>query len=232
MSTIPQTSRCGAIRAPEIRWCDRKRWRASLLPLAFAAWMSVVIGGMAGLWAYAMHPGVPGSPPQRWPQASALILGRTQLTLVMFVHPKCACTRASIGELAIVMAHAGGRLRSDLVFERPAAGLPNHWEGTDLWTSAAQIPGVLVSADQGGEAARFGSVTSGQIAIYDRDGQLRFSGGITAARGHWGDNAGVLEVEQLLRGDRSRRASTPVFGCPLFSVRGKNSSRREPRCTS
>lgn len=194
--------------------------------------MAVAVGGMAGLWAYAMHPGVAGSPPERWPRASALILSRTQLTLVMFVHPKCACTRASLGELAIVMAHAGGRLRSDLVFERPAAGLPNQWEHTDLWTSAAQIPGVALSTDDGGEAARFDSATSGQIAIYDRGGHLRFSGGITAARGHWGDNAGVFEVEQLLRGDRSRLSSTPVFGCPLFSARGKNSSRREARCAS
>ena len=205
------------------------RWNADLIPIAFGIWLLVAVGGLAGLWGYAMRPGRAGAPPARWPPASALILSRTQFTLVMFVHPHCPCTRASIGELALLMAHAGGRLRSYAVFERPAASLPNRWEQTDLWTSAAQIPGVTEGVDNGSEAARFGSATSGQAAIYDRAGQLRFSGGITAARGHWGDNAGVIEVEQLLRGERSRPASTPVFGCPLFSAR-KNSARGEPPC--
>jgi hypothetical protein len=135
------------------------------------------------------------------------------------------------------MAHAGGRLRSYLVFERPAADLPDQsqhtdlrGQHTDLWTSAAQIPGVLVTVDYSGEAQRFGSATSGQTAIYDTRGRLRFSGGITAARGHWGDNAGVFEVESLLRGDQSRQASTPVFGCLLFGARGNNSAGGKSLC--
>jgi len=230
MSTIPKSSRPGSESPLEIRSRDRNWWQASLIPLAFAVWMTVAVAGSACLWVYATRPGVAGSPPPQWPQTSALILSPTQLTLVMFVHPKCPCTRASIGELAILMAHAGGRLRSYLMFERPAASLPNRWEHTDLWTSAAQIPGVAVSLDYSGEAQRFGSATSGQTAIYDRDGRLRFSGGITAARGHWGDNAGVFEVEQLLRGDRSRQASTPVFGCRLFGARDKRSVRGALTC--
>jgi hypothetical protein len=192
--------------------------------------MAVAVAGLASMWTYATQPGVAGSPPSQWPQASALILSRAQFTLVMFVHPQCSCTRASIGELAILMAHAGGRLRGYLMFERPASGLPNQWEHTDLWASAAQIPGVLVSADHSGEAQRFSSATSGETAIYDRDGHLRFSGGITAARGHWGDNAGVFEVERLLRGDQSRQAITPVFGCLLFDARDKSTVRGASLC--
>jgi len=206
------------------------KWRLRLIPIAFAVWLMVAVAGLAGLWGYATRPGVAGSPPSRWPQASALTPSPAQFTLVMFVHPYCPCTRASIGELAILMAHAGGRLRSYLVFERPAAGLPGKWQLTDLWTSAAQIPGVLVTVDYSGEAQRFGSATSGQTAIYDTRGRLRFSGGITAARGHWGDNAGVFEVESLLLGDQSRQASTPVFGCLLFSAREKNSAGSKSFC--
>lgn len=68
------------------------------------------------------------------------------------------------------------------------------------------------------------------FAIYDHGGRLRFSGGITAARGHWGDNTGVFEVESLLRGEQSRQAITPVFRCSLFGARGKNSARGNPPC--
>ncbi len=209
---------------------NRNKWRPPLIPIAFAVWLIVAVAGLAGLWDYATRPGIAGTPPARWPQASALTPSREQFTLVMFVHPHCPCTRASIGELAILMAHAGGRLRSYVVFERPAAGLPKGWEQTDLWRSAAQIPGVIERVDNRGEARRFGSATSGQTVIYDRGGHLRFSGGITAARGHWGDNAGVIEVEQLLHGGPSRSASSPVFGCQLFGARAQNSARDDALC--
>ena len=45
------------------------------------------------------------------------------------------------------------------------------------------------------------SKTSGQVVVYDAKGALLFSGGITAARGHMGDNAGRDRITALLRGD-------------------------------
>jgi hypothetical protein len=58
---------------------------------------------------------------------------------------------------------------------------------------------------------------------------LLFSGGITAARGHAGDNAGRSELVSLLNGGPvapaatlnrggSARDATSVFGCPLFGI--------------
>jgi hypothetical protein len=44
-----------------------------------------------------------------------------------------------------------------------------------------------------------------------------FSGGITASRGHEGDNAGRAAIEQLVRHERADRLSTWVFGCALFA---------------
>ena len=77
---------------------------------------------------------------------------------------------------------------------------------------------VAVRVDpEGVEARRFGSQTSGQIMLYDADGQLLFSGGITAARGHSGDNAGRNAILSLLTSGSSEQRGTPVFGCPLFS---------------
>jgi hypothetical protein len=51
--------------------------------------------------------------------------------------------------------------------------------------------------------------------LYDTAGRLLFSGGITAARGHSGDNAGREAIVALLAGAPTDRTQTPVFGCKL-----------------
>jgi hypothetical protein len=51
--------------------------------------------------------------------------------------------------------------------------------------------------------------------LYNSDGQLLFSGGITGARGHEGDNAGEDLVIAGLNGQNVGFQHTPVFGCSL-----------------
>jgi hypothetical protein len=111
------------------------------------------------------------------------------------------------------------------VFVRPS-GFAQDWERTDLWTSAAMIPGVAVSADnEGVEGRRFASQTSGQVMLYGADGYLLFSGGVTAARGHSGDNTGRDAIVALLTGNGSAVEQTPVFGCPLFKTESGDISK-------
>jgi hypothetical protein len=143
----------------------------------------------------------------------------------MLVHPHCPCSRASIGELALIMAQSQGRLAAYILFLKPE-GFADHWEKTDLWQSAAAIPGVKPIADQDGvEARRFHATTSGQTVLYDAEGRLLFSGGITIARGHAGDNAGRSAIVSLVNTRIAEQAETPVFGCPLFD---DNSDCRKP----
>jgi hypothetical protein len=139
--------------------------------------------------------------------------------LVLFAHPHCPCSRATIGELAKLMTDCRGKLTATVLMLRPA-GVQDGWERTDLWDSAAAIPGVSVVSDAGGtESRRFGAVTSGQVLLFAPDGRLLFSGGITESRGHRGDNAGRSAVAALVLG--TGRAAQPVFapvyGCPLFN---------------
>lgn len=129
-----------------------------------------------------------------------------------------------MGELAAIMAHAQGRLTAYVLFLKPA-GFSEDWEKTDLWQSAASIPGVNVLIDEDGVEARlFNSSTSGQTILYDAAGRLLFSGGITGSRGHSGDNAGRSAIVSLVNVGAADRAETFVFGCPLFD---KNSECRE-----
>ena len=80
------------------------------------------------------------------------------------------------------------------------------------------IPGVSTFVDHdGSEASRFQAYTSGQVALYDNNGQLRFRGGITQARGHVGDNAGRSAIEAIINTGTTEIDHTVVFGCPLFN---------------
>ena len=135
----------------------------------------------------------------------------------MLVHPQCTCSRASLAELAELLARARPRPRTFVLFIKPL-GFADGWEQTDLWRTASGLPGVTVFRDEEGrEAARFGAATSGQTFLYDARGALLFSGGITAARAHAGDNAGRQSVVTLLNGTATPAAPrTSVFGCPLF----------------
>lgn len=190
----------------------------ALLLVVCALWLSATGVGIGLLWDYENTPGAASAAPERWPAASRLRRSADGATLVLLAHPHCPCTRASIGELARLMAQAEGRATAYVLFVKPR-GFAVEWEKTDLWSSAAAIPGVsVVRDDEGVEARRFSAATSGQVTLYGRDGDLLFSGGITGARGHAGDNEGRASIVSLLTTDEAARSETPVFGCPLFAA--------------
>jgi len=178
-------------------------------------WLLVVVAGLGSLWSYSVTPGEPAAAPAEWPTSTGLRRGPGVPTLVVFLHPHCPCSRATIGELARLVAQANGRMTTYVVFSRPRE-VAKEWTKTDLWRSASLVPGATVlSDDEELEARRFGAITSGETVLYDAQGHLIFSGGITAARGHFGDNAGRSAIVAfLVDGDRSL-SQTPVFGCPL-----------------
>jgi hypothetical protein len=180
-------------------------------------WAIAVVGGLSVLWAYDNTPGTQGSSPAQWPVETRLVRAADRPTLVLLAHPQCSCTRASLGELAEVLARTSRRPKTYVVFLKPS-GFPQDWEKTDLWRTAASLPDVtVVRDDEGLEAARFGASTSGQTVVYDSEGELLFTGGITGARGHAGDNAGRSSVLQLLNRGKAERSGTSVFGCRLFA---------------
>jgi hypothetical protein len=191
----------------------------SAIGAAVALWIPAVGFGISTLWKYSITAGHPAEPPIDWPRTTRVERGVGRATLVMFAHPQCGCSRASLGELAIIMAHGRGQVNASLFFYRPPAE-PPEWARTDLWKTAKAIPGVRVFEDPGGSVAQsFGVFTSGQTLLYDSVGRLRFKGGITAFRGHSGDNVGRSAITALLHGDAlpatAFPVTTPAFGCSL-----------------
>jgi len=178
-------------------------------------WAIVVVTGLLLLYEYQTTAGPAGNPVTNWPPQSGVIPVKDRAQIVMVVHPRCACTRASLEALARIMAHAQDRVVASVLFLTPR-GVPAGWEHTDLWRTAAAIPDVRVFRDHGGvEASRFGLETSGHLLLFNRDGRRVFGGGITAGRGHHGDNAGLEHCLSLINGERREPPDTPVFGCPL-----------------
>jgi hypothetical protein len=181
-------------------------------------WACAIVAGCGVLWSHANRAGARGEPPAAWPQTSSLVRSSTGGTLVMFAHPKCPCTQASLGELAVLRARAGKGFEIVVVFLDPEDTAAD-WRNTANVEAAAQIPGVTIRFDKGGrEAHLFGAATSGHTELYDAGGRLVFTGGITAARGHAGDNAGREAILGWSAGGYARRSETPVFGCALAAA--------------
>jgi hypothetical protein len=182
-------------------------------------WLTLTIAGMGVLLNYKQKPGEAAAAPAGWPEQSTIERAKDRSTLVMIVHPRCPCSRASVGELGKLMTRIGTRLEAHMLVVVPD-GAGEEWENSDLAKSAAEIQNVSVRVDRSGrEAKLFGAATSGQTYLYSPSGELQFSGGITASRGHYGDNFGSAEIERLTLSHKSEKAEEPrssnVYGCEL-----------------
>lgn len=188
------------------------------LPISIltAAWLLTVSAGLLFVADYDSKPGVAARPPQHWPRGVSLARAVTKPTVVMFLHPRCPCSRASLLELAELTQGERDTLDLHVVFAQPAE-VTSEWSKSDLWEAAVANRDLQVALDQGGELARqFGAQISGQVLVYDRTGVLQFEGGITASRGHAGDSFGSTQIRAIAAG---RVSDTPTkcaaFGCSL-----------------
>lgn len=200
-----------------IRLARRFRDRPEVwVPALGTIWLALAAAGLWGLWRYDNSPGEAAHAHEHWPTAATLARAEDRPTLVMLAHPHCTCTRASLQELAEAIARARTHPRTYVLFMAPRR-FAEGWEQTDLWRQAEALPGVTVVPDEDGrEAQHFGAATSGQTLLYDERGVLVFSGGITGARAHTGDNPGRQSLVALLNREPAPRSGTSVFGCPLF----------------
>lgn len=190
-----------------------RRWPSRLIIVVISVWLLGIAVGLSIIWRYEGTPGRTSVAPREWPTASTLARHHGRPTVVMFVHPHCTCSRASLIELRGLLEQLGTSLDAYIVFLKPA-GTDDEWEHTGLWQSASTIPALVSVIDRdGAEAARFGVQTSGDVRMYDADGALAYSGGITGARGHVGDNAGLRGLIAALEGHGELDTRQPVFGC-------------------
>jgi hypothetical protein len=180
-------------------------------------WLLAAGTGFAWILKYQSAGGNAGTAPEHWPATAQITFDTKRDTLVMFAHPQCPCTRASMEELNRLLARHRGQVTTHVMFIQPAGFTPSQMQ-SGLWRSAEAIPDVAVHTDTNGVQAKlFGAETSGYVLLYDAQGRLLFRGGITGGRGHEGDNAGEDDIGTLLAGEAAHDRQTPVYGCSLIN---------------
>jgi hypothetical protein len=210
----PQIAQADFMR-PEFRQFTSRRCAWAKLHTVFVLWIAAVVTAFGALAAYSRTPQAANGQVTHWPGASALHSGR-EATLLMFLHPHCPYSRASLEQFHRILAQADAPPHASIIFVRPK-GMPEGWERSDLWDAAAKIPGVEVHVDvAGAQARRFGVTTSGAVILADRFGKVLFQGGITAECGDVEDNAGADAVLSGIKTGRPLTTNTAVFGCSLF----------------
>ena len=193
-----------------------RRGGAQTLALG-VVWIAAVITGFAAALIHEQTPADPHDVTVQWPAQTVCVPPHDKPMLVVFIHPKCPCTRASLVEIANLHETCGERLDVQFVFlDRGNAP----WQSTDTehWETVREINAgpAFVDAD-GKEHRRFGATTSGEVFLYRPSGELAFHGGVTVGRGHAGESPGRVAIEAIVTKSAAEAATTPVYGCSLES---------------
>ena len=86
-----------------------------------AVWILTLVTGVRSLFSYETSPGSVGKVQARWPVASKISAPNERPILVMVAHPRCPCTRASMDELAKIMARMQGKVAAYVLFLTPSS---------------------------------------------------------------------------------------------------------------
>lgn len=172
---------------------------------------------MKALLDYSSLAGNSKEAPLTWPTDSKISKSDNFANLLIFVHPKCPCTRASISELEKIFSYSKSKLKVTVVFSKPT-GAEENWEQDFLWSQVKGNGDFHIYLDHGNtEAKLFGVNTSGEVVLYNEKRGLIFKGGITASRGHEGDNLGQLSIISYLKSGNIPVKRTETFGCQIYS---------------
>lgn len=198
------------------RTSDRLSWP---LGAALIVWIAVAVAGWYGISAY----GFKGDPqattgivPQ-WPAESTISRLTERPTLVLFLHPKCPCSRATVGELERLPVLAPSDALPDIyVVAAAPRSIGDLWWSSPFLERAARLPNARLVRDSGGvETALFGARVSGTVLLFDPAGNRLYAGGVTMSRGHAGDNVGLQAVTDLLVDSDANVSSIPPLGCEM-----------------
>ncbi len=182
-------------------------------------WLSGTASGFFLLGAYHVRPGQPGKPLVRWPEGCPVRLDPDRPTLLIFLHPRCPCSRASVAELASIAASYRGRFAAHAILYRPE-GPSEDWDQAEAAaTDEASIPGLRRWTDRSGRwATDSGSRRLGRVLADPRPWMERLlreaasplraaiGGGISASK-PWSNASSERDVEPRVK---------LIFGCPIL----------------
>jgi hypothetical protein len=185
------------------------------LRTAGGLWLCALVLGLCALMRYDATPGAVGAAPARWPLETGLVRALDGPTLVVALHPHCPCSRATMDTLEAMLAATRDAPRVYLLFFADPTQPPS-WGDSPLWQRAGRMAATRLRDPGGRLAMRFGALTSGAVAAYDRDGTRGFTGGLTPGRGvSLGTDGAASLAARVLAPATAVPVTTPVFGCVL-----------------
>ena len=186
---------------------EKNHSRISILMLI---WLVLCVTGFVALAAYSTDAGEQAPAPNKIEVAKP--------KLMMFIHPKCTCTRASVVELHKLVD--GVDTDVDIIaYFVEYNSLENTLEESEHWKKLARHDEIIRKRDpEGTKASKYGALTSGHCVLYDANGKLIYQGGITPSRGHEGKSPGQAKIlNHLNRTGNTEYSREAVFGCPTFN---------------
>src|SRR2546421_7651309 len=83
-------------------------------------WTCLAAIGLGAMLDFELTPAPLTAPRTIWPAQSTLIRDARRPTLLMFLHPHCPCSRASLAELSVLASECRDRAAFQVVVVRPA----------------------------------------------------------------------------------------------------------------
>jgi hypothetical protein len=198
-------------------------WSLAFLVLV---WSLAVISGLGALLLYKRTPGQAAKAPMHWPNDCPIQRRSNERVLLLFAHPKCPCTRATLSEMERLLATERDLRPHVILFD---TNNTQSWGESDIVSRSMCLPGAKTYGDADGRLQQmFNVTTSGHVLLYDKDGRNTYSGGITGLRGHEGENCGLAKLRERLAGRTSSPDSFPVLGCPLGSYEAARTEAETP----
>jgi hypothetical protein len=195
------------------------------------AWIGIAIVGWAALLSHTYQPARTADAVESWPESKLSMPSTADYRIVIFAHPYCPCTRATLNKLDESLTRLPGNTAVCVIFATVGLDLKKVADSPTV-SFARQLKGVDVRMDDSGdEVRRFRATVSGEVFAFDRQGQRIFHGGITAGRGHHGDSVGQQQLERLVCGLSHEVCEAPIFGCklPTGSSATVDGSTKNPR---
>ena len=108
------------------------------LKLGITVWLGLVLVGLWKINQYSNTPGESARASQRLPSISGVAVSSGLATLVLFLHPKCGCSKATLGELAQLVPKISAKSKVNIVFLKPDGFTDADVRGS-LWAEANEI---------------------------------------------------------------------------------------------
>ncbi len=174
-------------------------------------WLNLILASIYYMSNYMFKESVESQAPSVFPANNWVKLNTRKNNLVLFLHPHCPCSFATVNELKRVLA------RTDVDLSVVFIDLDKSYDLSrqELFKQVSQIKAAKIIIDKNNVMTKaFKVYTSGTILAYNKDGGLIFQGGITAGRGEEGDNLAKNKLVQSLKCQKMSQAQ--VFGCSLL----------------